>query len=89
MAVSREMVLLYWSIGQDILARQGAQGWGARVIDRLAHDLQVEFPGVEGFSARSLKYMRALAEAWPEEEIVQQLIAQFAVGPQPPGSGPD
>lgn len=80
MAVSREMVLLYWSIGKDILARQGAEGWGARVIDRLAHDLQAEFPGVEGFSARSLKYMRALAEAWPDEEIVQQLIAQLPWG---------
>jgi predicted nuclease of restriction endonuclease-like (RecB) superfamily len=50
------------------------------VIDRLSHDLQVEFPGVEGFSPRSLKYMRALAEAWPEETIVQQLIAQLPWG---------
>jgi predicted nuclease of restriction endonuclease-like (RecB) superfamily len=39
-----------------------------------------EFPGVEGFSPRSLKYMRALAEAWPEESIVQQLIAQLPWG---------
>jgi predicted nuclease of restriction endonuclease-like (RecB) superfamily len=79
-AVSRELVLLYWSIGRDILARQGTEGWGARVIDRLSHDLQVEFPGVEGFSPRSLKYMRALAEAWPEPAIVQQLIAQLPWG---------
>jgi predicted nuclease of restriction endonuclease-like (RecB) superfamily len=80
LAVNRELVLLYWSIGKDILARQGTEGWGGRVIDRLAHDLQNEFPGVEGFSPRSLKYMRALAEAWPEESIVQQLIAQLPWG---------
>lgn len=80
LAVNRELVLLYWSIGQDILNRQGTEGWGTRVIDRLSHDLQNEFPGVEGFSARSLKYMRALAEAWPEEPIVQQLIAQLPWG---------
>jgi predicted nuclease of restriction endonuclease-like (RecB) superfamily len=79
-AVSRELVLLYWSIGRDILARQGTEGWGTRVIDRLSHDLQVEFPGVEGFSPRSLKYMRALAEAWPDSSIVQQLIAQLPWG---------
>jgi DUF1016 N-terminal domain len=42
-AVSRELVLLYWSIGSEILARQGAEGWGTRVIDRLSRDLQVEF----------------------------------------------
>jgi predicted nuclease of restriction endonuclease-like (RecB) superfamily len=80
LAVNRELILLYWSIGRDILLRQGTEGWGTRVIDRLAHDLQNEFPGVEGFGARSLKYMRALAEAWPEEAIVQQLIAQLPWG---------
>jgi predicted nuclease of restriction endonuclease-like (RecB) superfamily len=80
LAVNRELVLLYWSIGRDILARQGSEGWGAKVIERLAHDLQIEFPGVEGFSPRSLKYMRALAEAWPDEAIVQQLIAQLPWG---------
>jgi hypothetical protein len=79
-AVSRELVLLYWSIGSDILARQGTEGWGARVIDRLSHDLQIEFPGVEGFSPRSLKYMRSFAEAWPEKQRVQQVAALFALG---------
>jgi hypothetical protein len=42
LAVNRELVLLYWSIGRDILARQGAEGWGTRVIDRLAQDIQTE-----------------------------------------------
>jgi predicted nuclease of restriction endonuclease-like (RecB) superfamily len=79
-AVSRELVLLYWSIGRDILARQGTEGWGARVIDRLSHDLQVEFPGVEGYSPRSLKYMRSFAEAWPEKQIVQQVAALLPWG---------
>jgi hypothetical protein len=40
LAVNRELVLLYWSIGRDILAKQGTEGWGTRVVDRLAHDLQ-------------------------------------------------
>jgi predicted nuclease of restriction endonuclease-like (RecB) superfamily len=79
-AVSRELILLYWSIGREILTRQDAQGWGAKIVERLAHDLQVEFPGVESFSARSLKYMRAFAAAWPEESIVQQLVAQLTWG---------
>ena len=81
-AVNRELILLYWSIGRDILARQQAEGWGTKVIDRLARDLGREFPGVEGFSPRNLKYMRAFAEAWPEEEFVQQVIAQLPWGHQ-------
>jgi len=49
-AVNREMIGLYWQIGQDILTRQAEQGWGAKVIDRLAHDLRSAFPDMKGFS---------------------------------------
>jgi DUF1016 N-terminal domain len=49
-----------WSIGRDILARQDAQRYGAKVIERLVKHLGSEFPGVEGFSPRNLKYMRSL-----------------------------
>ena len=80
LAVSRELVLLYWSIGAEILLRQKAAGWGAKVIDRLGRDLQARFPGVEGFSPRNLKYMRTLAEAWPDPEIVPQRVALLPWG---------
>jgi predicted nuclease of restriction endonuclease-like (RecB) superfamily len=77
LAVNRELVLLYWHIGRDILARQAEQGWGAKVIERLAHDLRAAFPDMKGFSPRNLKYMRAFAEAWPEAEFVQEVLAQL------------
>jgi len=76
-AVNRELVSLYWQIGRDILERQQRQGWGAKVIDRLAGDLKAAFPDMQGFSPRNLKYMRALAQAWPEPEFVQQPVAQL------------
>ena len=77
LAVNRELVLLYSHIGRDILARQAVQGWGAKVIERLAHDLRTAFPDMRGFSPRNLKYMRAFAEAWPEGEFVQEVLAQL------------
>jgi predicted nuclease of restriction endonuclease-like (RecB) superfamily len=77
LAVNRELVLLYWQIGRDILERQEREGWGAKVIDRLSHDLRREFPEMKGFSARNLKYMRAFAQAWPDEAFVQQVAAQI------------
>ena len=80
LAVNRELVFLYWQIGRDILARQERENWGAKVIDRLAGDLKAAFPEMKGFSPRNLKYMRAFAEAWPEEAIVQQLVAQIPWG---------
>jgi predicted nuclease of restriction endonuclease-like (RecB) superfamily len=78
--VNQELILLYWSIGNDILARQSAEGWGTRVIDRLAQDLRRDFPDMTGLSSRNLKYMRAFAEAHRDREIVQQLVARLPWG---------
>jgi len=77
LAVNRELVLLYWQLGREVLTRQQQQGWGAKVIDKLAKDLQKEFPEMKGFSPRNLKYMRAFAETYPEEPIVQGVLAQI------------
>ena len=80
LAVNRELVMLYWQIGHDILARQTAQGWGAKVIERLAHDLRNAFPDMKGFSRANLLYMRAFAEAWPDESNVQQAVGHLPWG---------
>jgi predicted nuclease of restriction endonuclease-like (RecB) superfamily len=77
LAVNRELVTLYWQIGREILIRQQVQGWGAKVIDKLAQDLQKSFPEMKGFSPRNLKYMRSFAEAYPQETIVQEVLAQI------------
>jgi predicted nuclease of restriction endonuclease-like (RecB) superfamily len=76
-AVNNELVGLYWRIGRDIRARQEVQGWGAKIVDRIAADLKTEFPDSEGFSPRNLKYMRAFALAWPDEDFVQGVLAQL------------
>ena len=76
-AVNQELVVLYWTIGKEILTRQRTEGWGTKVIDQLAKDLRQIFPEMQGLSPRNLKYMRALAEAWPDEAIVQAPLAQL------------
>lgn len=76
-AANKELVGTYWHVGAEIRARQSAEGWGARVIDRLAADLRERFPGTKGFSPRNLKYVRAFAETWPEEAIVQAPLTQL------------
>ena len=82
LSVNRELVVLYWSIGRDILSRQKNEGWGAKIIDRLSEDLAKAFPEMRGFRARNLKYMRAFAEAYPDQEFVQQVVAQLPWGHQ-------
>jgi hypothetical protein len=80
--VNRELILLYWSIGRQILVRQREDGWGTKVIERLATDLRSEFPDMKGLSFRNLGYMKAFAEAWPDESILQQLAAKLPLVPQ-------
>jgi len=90
--VNTELLVLYWSIGAAILERQSVEGWGARVIHRLADDLRAEFPEMRGFSGRNLHYMTAAVRAWPDlfsqvgtpkvplPPIVQQPVAQLPWG---------
>lgn len=62
LAANSALVLLYWDIGRIIVERQQRQGWGAKIIDRLSFDL---------------KYMRKFAETWPNQTIVQEVLAQI------------
>lgn len=77
LAVNAELVRLYWDIGNAILSRQSQEGWGTKVVDRLAKDLKKAFPDMSGFSPRNLKYMRQFADAYPNREIVQVVLAQL------------
>ncbi|MDD4181266.1 MAG: DUF1016 N-terminal domain-containing protein [Victivallaceae bacterium] len=77
LAANSALVLMYWDIGNSILAKQRKSGWGTKVIDRMSADLKEEFPDMSGFSPRNLKYMRKFAEAWPDNAIVQRTVAQI------------
>lgn len=77
LAVNRELVLLYWRIGNGILAKQDELGWGAKVVEQISVDLRLEFPETKGLSSRNLKYMRSFADNYPDYEFVQQAAAQI------------
>ncbi len=80
LAVNTELILLYWGMGKDILRRQEREGWGAKVMQQLSADLKRMFPDMGGLSVRNLSSMRDLARAWPEPQIVQQLVAKLPWG---------
>ena len=64
MQVNANMLLVYWYIGKQILEKQELHGWGAKVVEVLAQDLQKAFPDTKGFSVRNLKYMRRFVELY-------------------------
>jgi predicted nuclease of restriction endonuclease-like (RecB) superfamily len=77
LAINTELVQLYGRIGRDILSRQDVQGWGAKVIDRLARDLKAAFPDMRGWSSSNLKYMRFFAQHCPNGQFGQQPADQL------------
>lgn len=79
-AANTAMVLLYWDIGRLILERQEREGWGAKVIERLASDLGTAYPEMTGLSTRNLLFMRSFGEAYPDREKVKQLVSRLPWG---------
>lgn len=79
-AVNRDLITLYWDIGEAILGKQQTQGWGQAVVERIARDLRAAFPGTQGFSARNVWDMRRMVEAYSRPEFLRQLVAESVSG---------
>lgn len=74
LSVNRELILLYYNIGKVINEHKS---WGNKFIENLAKDIRLSFPNVRGYSVRNLKYMAKFAKIYPNEEIVQETLAQI------------
>jgi predicted nuclease of restriction endonuclease-like (RecB) superfamily len=77
-AVNKELTALYWDIGRMIVGRQEGKSWGKAVVERLAADLQAEFPGIQGFSVQNLWYMRQFYLAYHGHEKLQPLVGEIS-----------
>ncbi|WP_261597398.1 DUF1016 N-terminal domain-containing protein [Methanoculleus formosensis] len=77
-AVNKELIGLYWDIGRMIAQRQKNEGWGKSVVERLAGDLQQEFPGIKGFSIQNLWYMRQFYLEYHGSEKLQPLVGEIS-----------
>lgn len=77
-AVNRELIGLYWDIGRIIVERQEGETWGKSVVERLAKDLQAEFPGLSGFSAANLWRMRHFYETYVPNPKLAPLVREIS-----------
>jgi predicted nuclease of restriction endonuclease-like (RecB) superfamily len=80
LAASRELIRFYWGLGQEIYEKQHRSQWGSSFINTLGKDLQSEFPGMSGFSAKNLRYCRAFYRFYAEKVIWQQPVAKLENG---------
>ncbi len=74
LSVNKELIELYYHIGQLINEHKT---WGSKFIENLAADIKLSFPDAKGYSVRYLKYMAKFAATYPDEQFVQQAVAQI------------
>ena len=77
-AVNIELITLYWDIGRIIIEKQQAGSWGKSVVEQLAKDLQLAFPGMQGFSSRNIWYMRNFYLEYQKNTKLQPLVAEIS-----------
>jgi predicted nuclease of restriction endonuclease-like (RecB) superfamily len=80
LAANPIVIEAYWQTGKIILARQQEAAWGAKVIDRLAADLQEAFPDMGGLTGRNLLSMKIFAREFPDGPIAKQPVSQLPWG---------
>lgn len=64
-AANAQMLFHYWKMGNYILYHQNRQGWGGKVIKKLAQAIRFNFPEKKGYSERNLTYMCQFARSYP------------------------
>ena len=64
-AANAQMLFHYWKMGNYILYHQNLQGWGSKVIKKLAQAIRFNYPEKKGYSVRNLAYMCQFARSYP------------------------
>ena len=70
-----EALKLYFFVVGYISKKTRNAKWGSGAIEALSNQLQVELPGLRGFSPMSMKYMRLFFEAWAESPEIRHLAS--------------
>ena len=72
--VNKELLTLYFAVGKFISRKVEEEKWGAKVIENLSTDLQLELPGLRGFSATNMKRMRLFFESWEDQFLISPSV---------------
>ncbi len=81
-AVNRELLELYWFLGEQILEKQASARWGDGFLKQMSKDLLAEFPDLKGFSHRNLKSIRQWHLFWTDDSAIgKQAVSQLPANP--------
>jgi predicted nuclease of restriction endonuclease-like (RecB) superfamily len=77
-AVNRELVTLYWQVGEYVSNKVKANEWGKAVVEDLANFIKISEPNIKGFSAQNLWRMKQLYETYCQNEILSPLVREIS-----------
>lgn len=83
--VNIEQLSLYFGIGRYVSEHSRKGFWGTGAIEQISERLQTELPGLRGFSAANIKFMRQFFEEWkfliqpPETDDLSKFSKSIAV----------
>lgn len=77
-SVNRELVDLYWRIGEHLSQRIQTDGWGQGTVAELAAWITTQEPGIRGFSAQNLWRMRQFVESYRGDEVLSPLVRELS-----------
>lgn len=77
-AVNRELVSLYWNIGEYVSQQVEAKAWGKSVVSELSKFIQETEPNITGFSPQNLWRMKQLYETYCQNEILSPLVREIS-----------
>lgn len=77
MSANAEMLFMYWDVGRIVAERRSVEGWGTKVIQRLAQDIRNDLPETKGFSERNLKRMLAFYNEYSSLPFGPTALAQI------------
>lgn len=80
LSVNTEMLAMYWDIGRIIAEQRSSEGWGTKVIQKLASDIRNDLPEIKGFSERNLKRMFDFYNEYKDLSILPPAVAKLECG---------
>ncbi|MRX75920.1 DUF1016 family protein [Pedobacter petrophilus] len=77
-AVNKELIDLYWSIGEYINNRISNSDWGQSVVKQLADYIQRNEPDLKGFSDKNLWRMKQFYETYQDTPKLSSLLREIS-----------
>ena len=76
-AVNRELIEMYWQIGQYISEKVKSNAWGKSIVTEFASFVQSKYVGIKGFSAQNIWRMKQFYETYAGNEKLSTLSREL------------